>query len=1048
MALARLGSVQTALVGQGRFFRTQLADELQAALGVSAAPVALMRGAAVLGDEGRVNRVNVVGVDDRFWRLGGGAAPISLQDGLALNNHLARRLNAKVGDDIVLRVDKPSLLSRDAPLSTVEDAQISLRLPIRAVLTDREFGRFSLEANQSAPLNVFLPLSTLQGRLGIEGRANTLLLGSEKPLQPDAATRTLWEKWQFDDSGLQLRTLTGPLHPKPQLELRTRSVFLDGPVAEAAMNSVPERQGVLTYFVNSLSVGGKSTPYSSVAAMEGPPLAADLKDDEALITQWLADDTGAKVGDTLRMSYWVVGAMRRLEEKTTNFKIRGILPMSPPALDPDLMPDIPGLSDKKDCRQWEPGVPIELNRIRDKDQKYWEQFRGAPKAFITLRRGRVIWNNRFGTLTSVRYPAQDPDARHKVEACIRQALSPGSLGLFFMPVRAQALAAGEQSFDLGQLFIGFSLFLILAALILSALLFGFGAEQRSAEIGTLLAVGWPPRMVRRLLLLEGSAIALSAAVVGAGAGILYTRLVVRALSTIWSGAVAGSSLQYHAEPATLAVGAAASFGVSLFTLWLVARRQGARAVREQLNGSIIVSLPRRARWHTAAALLCLLAALGTVFSAGAWQNAEAFFAAGFLLLLAGILGVRAAMSGLLAKAGSVRLDKASLAARNTLRRASRSLSAVGLLACGAFLVVAVGAGHKDLSAGAEKRSSGTGGFAFYAETALPIYEDLNSERGLDLYALDRQDIPGTEFVPLRVKEGDEASCLNLNRAQSPRLYGVNPAAMADRKAFTFAAAVRPNLQSHQAWQLLNEPLPNGEIPVIGDANTVTWSLGSSVGRTIDTMDDRGRPRRLRVVGALANSVLQGGLLMSEDNFVQLFPARAGYQAFLIDAPAGAAREAVARSLRRGLSDAGIDLVSTVDRLKAFGEVEQTYLSIFATLGALGLLLGSAGLGVIVLRNVLERRRELAALRAVGFSRGMLRSLVFREHLLLLLAGLGVGTLAAVVSIIPAMRMPGGESPLVPLALLLAALLLSGIVWVWAAASAALHGSLQAALQQE
>ena len=57
---------------------------------------------------------------------------------------------------------------------------------------------------------------------------------------------------------------------------------------------------------------------------------------------------------------------------------------------------------------------------------------------------------------------------------------------------------------------------------------------------------------------------------------------------------------------------------------------------------------------------------------------------------------------------------------------------------------------------------------------------------------------------------------------------------------------------------------------------------------------------------------------------------------------------------------------TVARRNAFNAVQNTYLGTFQILGGLGLLLGSAGLGIIVLRNVLERRGELGLLLAVGF----------------------------------------------------------------------------------
>ena len=66
------------------------------------------------------------------------------------------------------------------------------------------------------------------------------------------------------------------------------------------------------------------------------------------------------------------------------------------------------------------------------------------------------------------------------------------------------------------------------------------------------------------------------------------------------------------------------------------------------------------------------------------------------------------------------------------------------------------------------------------------------------------------------------------------------------------------------------------------------------------------------------------------------------------------------------ADLGADAMPTAERLAEFHTVENTYLSTFQTLGGLGLLIGTVGLAAVVLRNVLERRRELALLRAVGY----------------------------------------------------------------------------------
>ena len=140
------------------------------------------------------------------------------------------------------------------------------------------------------------------------------------------------------------------------------------------------------------------------------------------------------------------------------------------------------------------------------------------------------------------------------------------------------------------------------------------------------------------------------------------------------------------------------------------------------------------------------------------------------------------------------------------------------------------------------------------------------------------------------------------------------------------------------------------------------------------MDEQGRAFKLRLVGAVANSILQGSLLIDEAEFVKRFPGESGYRMFLMDAPSNAVSQ-VSATLSRALQDTGLELTPAAERLNAFNAVQNTYLGTFQILGGLGLLLGSAGLGVVVLRNVLERRGELGLLVAVGFRRRLLQRLV-------------------------------------------------------------------------
>ncbi|MGC4044560.1 MAG: hypothetical protein QM758_12265 [Armatimonas sp.] len=259
-ALARIGKATLALTSPGRFFRASLAEGLATDLKAPVAPVILLPAAATDSNgELRASGAQALGVNDRFFTLAPGSSSkgVSGSDSVALSPALAGQLKAKVGDEILLRVDKPSLLSRDAPLSTIEDATVALRLKVTKIVTEAEFSEFGLSANQLPALNAFLPIAALQKAVGMDGRANALLVGGAA--DPAAATSALWARWSLDDSGLELRENAS------SLELRTKRVFLDPSVGEAALSALPGAQGVLTYFVNGLKLGNRETPYSAVA---------------------------------------------------------------------------------------------------------------------------------------------------------------------------------------------------------------------------------------------------------------------------------------------------------------------------------------------------------------------------------------------------------------------------------------------------------------------------------------------------------------------------------------------------------------------------------------------------------------------------------------------------------------------------------------------------------------------------------------------------------------------------------------------------------------
>lgn len=1055
---SRLGNTGWAVSSMERFFSDGLSRRLEEE-NILNAPVLRLKGMVTGGDGSiRVNQVRVIGVDDRFFKLSlAGKSPDGFMTGSALvNNALAARLKITGGDlkEIILRTDNPAAISRNLVLAPFKDNTVSIRVPVSGIADDMHFGKFSLEANQQEPLNLFVPLAWLQKQIGRKGRANLMITGNSQEISYDTVRKALKKSWSLEDAEIELV----PAGDGSSIELRSSRVFIDQAVTGAALSARPDALPVLTYFVNELTSGKFSTPYSMVTAAESKGglasvLPPDMKDDEIIINRWLADDLRVKAGDLLTLKYYAPGEWQALKEVKRSFKIAGIVPIEGAVSDPNLTPLLPGLSDSENCSEWDPSLPVDLDRIRDKDETYWDNYRGTPKAFVTLSAGREMWANTYGDLTSIRFDSA-PSGIEDLEEELRKHIDPEKQGLLLMPVREKGIKASRGGTDFGQLFLGLSMFLIFSGILLTWLLFVFSIEGRRNQTGMLMATGFPIKMIRRIYLLEGLPVALAGAVTGTLGGMLYTRILVWGLSNAWKGAVAGMNVIYSVSPGSLAAGLISGFLIAVAAMIRTLHQQMKASPHALLSGNEppLIKSPAGRRSFSAPWIFSIISAVSAIIlvvtgrSYGSSAMAGAFFGAGILLLLSIMTWIRMYLIFTGTRANGFLSSVSSLAARNTSRRRGRSMAVIAMLACGVFMVVAVSANRKDPGAGSEKSSSGTGGFSLYAESSVPVVQNLNTGKGRDAWGLDSTILEGTNFTGLRVRTGDDASCLNLNRAQEPRILGVSPGGLAVKGAFSFQETDNPDY-GDSPWNLLEQDHGDRIIPAIGDYPTVFWGLGKKTGDILVYRDRYGNEIKLYIAGMIKSSILQGSLLISDRAMAEYFPEVEGYQAWLINTPADK-RKSVSEHLTKRLTDAGLSVETSVDRLELFGRMEDTYLSIFLILGGLGLIIGCIGLGLTVTRNILERQGELAMMRAVGFSRKTILKMVCREHISLLIAGILTGMICALVSVAPAIMAASGYLPFGLIALITVMTGLSGIIWVVAATGITLRGNILASLRKE
>lgn len=972
IAEQRTGKIQNILVGGDNFFRAELASDL----GGSATPVLQLRGQADTPDGRSTGQVNLFGITPDFWSLA--PAPMSppalKKDQFAINRELARLLDLNVGDHLVIRLRKPSLLSSDAPLAGSSDNLISLRGTIQKILADPEMGRFSLTASQIPSPGLFLPLDRLADAIGQPGRAN-LILDPQHSLTRDALAGAMTTA----DYGITTR----PIPLADESEIRIDRVFFPEAMESRLRDAFPAAQPVLTYFVNTLTSDDRETPYSMVTGVMPDAtklLPNDLKADEIVINDWLADDLAVEQGDRVSLTYYVLRSGNRLDEETREFTVRDIVPLTGLGADKNWMPDFPGIAEAESSSDWSPGMPLDLERIRDKDETYWDAHRGTPKAFIHYHTARELWQNRWGATTALRIPADTANLENR----ILDALDPAAAGLAIRDLASDAKRAAESPTDIATLFLSMSFFLILAALALTTMLFRFNVERRNAESGLLAALGIAPKHLLRWRLAEGFIVITIGALLGTILATAYTHGLLRLLENIWNpDASSGQQMfRFHASPESLIAGLIAIITLTMLSIALVTRRQAKRTPSLRLTAAHeeITPTPKNiSRWIAPTALVLAAVALGST----RWLGAQgAFFLAGALLLVTGL----AYFSSRHHRARAQPLTIRSLAALNIARRPTRSLVAVGTLAAGVFLVISVTAFQKFSSDSWETRHSGTGGFALWIETTLPVPRPPDRDTAI---------LPGDSLshtVPFRIGAGDDASCFNLNSVAQPRLLATDPSQLDGR--FTIKSTLD---HLPDDWSVLEAGPDADTIPALVDETTLMWALKRKPGDHITYTDDSGASFSVQIVGTLADSVFQGHLIVDETAFLQRFPNTSGHQLFLAETSLSADRARTA--LQSELIDLGATITPTTERLAAFRSVENAYIGIFNLLGGLGVILGSAGLGLVIARNLHERRDELHMLHTIGIGPREIRRLIRRESATLIAWATGIGLIAALLAII-------------------------------------------------
>ena len=920
-------------------------------------------------------------------------------------------------------------------------------------------------------------------------QANIILIsGKGKTLPTEINSEKLRQALRpsLEDLGLSLKRATQTFSIENNettifdyWSLSSDRLVLSEEVAQATETAFPTARPIFTYLANDIrkSETDSGIPFSMVAAVDfdnafepisaltGNPIAP-IQANEIVLNQWAADDLNATKGDSVVVTFFepetthgaqkeksvelTVVDIARLTEPDKAFRVSRRGQISPaefkqcPTLanDPNLTPEVPGVTDAQSIENWD--LPFDTaGKIRPQDDDYWGNHRTTPKAFVSLAMGQELWDSRFGNVTSFRIPISAGSKGDVSKKLLTQFIEDDAkLGLHLIQIKRQGIDASSGSTPFDFLFLALSMFVIGAALILVSLLFRLGLQQRSSELGLLKAIGFPQTQIRRICLYEMASVSCLGAVAGVSLGMGYAWLMIFGLKTWWVGAIARPFLTIHISPLSLGIGFFSGVIICILTIAWALRRTRKQPVHLLISGQLESPETHSSKTRkTSLAIIGILAFTAVCLTATATQlageaQAGAFLGAGFLTLASLLMSVYRVFKKSDQLHSSGRLNLSRLAIMSFQRNPLRSTLTIGLVAVACFLIAAVSSFRLTPS------ERGTAGFEWVAQSSQPIHYDLNNLEGQKLaLGSENQLREGTEISALRLKPGEDASCNNLYQSSQPRILGVNPQFIqefdkgeAGRFAWS-ASLASTELEKQNPWRLLDSPQPHAgtaedPIPVVIDKNTANYSLKIYILNTVKQIDyDSGESIYIRVVGFLENTLLQGSLIISEQDFEKAFPTIGGYQYFLIReqaTPANGSESDIAL-LEEQLSDQGFDARRADVLLANFMSVQNTYISTFQTLGALGLLLGTFGLAAVQIRSVLERKKELGLMRAIGFQRNTLAKMVVLENAWLLIIGLGIGIFSALFTTIPHWLVGTASAPWLELSLMFSAIITVGLL---------------------
>ena len=613
--------------------------------------------------------------------------------------------------------------------------------------------------------------------------------------------------------------------------------------------------------------------------------------------------------------------------------------------------------------------------------------------------------------------------------------------------RDRLKTAEETGSSLRSIFSGIGGFSVISGILLLINLVVMLAEERKSELGILRAVGMKRNHLWRAFTLEGSMYAAAASLLGGASGIGIAALIIAGTQNIFSVESSGFRINLFTSFPTLALGAGIGFAISMITVWIaslrIARLNVIASIRDLPNphkksrhlGQLVLAatgvvvgagllvsgletgaqiplligvpiaaismLPLARRMLHVLLVDLVLPHLAiiwslTVFSLFPDEMQHAgmaiFVVMGLILVTSAVIvasTIAPLWPWLLGRTGATSVTLAArLGFAYPLARRVRTALLLGMFSLVIFTMTFLSSFSAVLSTASESAPADmSAGFDLMIDSSRsnPVTNDMLTSRpevadaAIMSRAIPRFSIRYATDPSSWSTSGIDAGFLAHG---SPKLSKRSPSLSSDRAAFEQVLTDPSSIVVDDSF-LVNGGGPKSDGPEAGDKVTI--------------LNPAGAERELTVVGVLASDFTGHGAIWSRTELTSFMaPATVENRAFVHLRP-GVDLAAAARTLTKAFIDRGAE-VSTFRQLVLDGLSRTTsFIRLLEGYLAFGLLIGVAGLGVVMVRAVRERRHEIGMLRAMGFPSKVVQRAFLIEATFIAIQGVLIGGGLALVT---------------------------------------------------